>query len=341
MASNAVTQTSIAKELGISQRTVSKALRGAPALSEETRRKVLEHADRLGYRVNRMASTLRGGNSRIVGVLSFIFGGLFFNDILHAIMDGLHRQGYKVMVTPLYPNYRNDAYEIETLLEYKIDGLITIPRAEEPWERTVYPQLIRDGLPVVAIDRRLQLDGVASVSSDDIDGMRQVVRHLTGLGHRRLVYLGPYHEHCSPEADRFRGFVQAAEEAGVKHREVKLTGISDKEKIIESLLSGRKRATALCCFSDLVALDALPIVEKMGLKVPEDFSIVGYGDTIPYMDLHRIPLTTVSQTPLKLGEEATRLFLDIVNQRKAPEHRKVPTRLIVRGSSGPVLKKGQ
>jgi DNA-binding LacI/PurR family transcriptional regulator len=191
---------------------------------------------------------------------------------------------------------------------------------------------------LVTIDKNIGIDGIGSVTSDNRQGISQAIRHLVDYGHRRFAYVGPKYPYYTSETDRYNAFFKEVTEANISLSNLFFIDSKQISSELPELLQKRKFPTAFCCFSDYVSLAVLDVVEKLGLKIPDDLSITGYGNAIPKIEYHRVPLTTVSQSPAIIGKEAAKMILSIIEDRAKPYDLRIPTHLIPRGSTGPVNK---
>lgn len=329
----------IAEELGVSMMTVSRALSGGGRISAETRERVLEVANRLKYRPNRLVHAIKQGRSRTVGVMVPIATS-FSATVVRGIHDTLSEQGY-LPILHFHgegPQAERDEAELEyihRLLDYRVDGIIfwpsdeTVPQMylKEVWER---------GVPLVAVDRHLLRTNADFSGTDDEAGGRIAAEHLLSLGHRRLAHIAG-EQSVSTYADRRRGF----ETVVTHHAEASYTvgACVDCQcrEIAERLLAAEDRPTAMFLPSDRMAPHVYAAAESLGLVVGKDLSIVGFADLVETAWL-RPRLTTLKQDPYRIGAEAARMLLDRVEGRTAegPRTVRVEPSLAVRESTGAV-----
>jgi DNA-binding LacI/PurR family transcriptional regulator len=329
-----VSQADIARDLGISQMTVSKAIRGAPRISEELREKVLRRAREMGYRPNRLARSLQGGRTRMVGFLAPTFSGRFFSGLLRAIQQGLAAADYHVLLWQQEAGVSVDDRPVRAFQEYQVDGIIACARHTVPWEESIYARAELQE-PVVYVDNRAELPEAHNVYSDDADGMRQVIEHLVERGHRRIGFLYPDSQ-SGTVYSRLAGFRAVMAGQGLDPVTCACT-----ETESDHLLTGRLEAfltadhpdlTALTCHNDPLAMRVLGFLKEVGLSVPGDLSLVGYGDDLRYADQMRVPLTTVDQHPDRLGRRAAEALLDLLEEEDVPHDQAEPVSLVARES---------
>ncbi len=330
-----VSQSMIARRLGVAQRTVSKALRGEKDISEKVRERILAAAKELGYRQNLLVEGVLRGKSMIVGLLFPILETPYFSKMLRGVADELARHHYRLLIGHRDNRRAVDDDDLEMLLKYRVSGLIVIPRAEIPIEDSVYARLAASDSQIVFIDQKSPFPQIASVRSNDIEGAMQATRHLLDLGHRRIAYCGPDYPYSTSSVERRRGYREAMREAGCPTQELPVCGEATEElgTQLARLMRSRRRSTAFFCFNDDNALQIIAMLRLLGLETPRDVSVVGYGDDVPHVEHMRTPLTTVSQNPELLGKLAAEIVVDKIAGKVARAETVVDTSLIVRDST--------
>lgn len=333
-----VTMRDVAREAGVSQPLVSIVFRNAPGASEETRAHVLAVAAQLGYRRDERARLLRQGRSRLIGV-SFEPLQPFHGEILDGLHVAAQERGYDVVLSAVTPHRSEDA-AVEALLRDRCEA-VALLGGSLPLGRL---ERIAAGLPVVSVTRAVEAaGGLDSVSTDDHRGAALAVEHLTGLGHRRIAYLDADRE--AGRAQRRAGYRDAMAAAGLDPDEsVVAGGASEAEgaAALTRLVQRGPAPTAVLAFNDRCAVGAIGQARHLGRSVPGDLSVVGFDDSaqacLPYIDL-----TTPAQDPRLLARTAVELLLRRVDAGAGPvaaEHVVLPTRLVVRGSTGPPRPRG-
>lgn len=309
----AVSQSAIARQAGVARTTVSLALRGGEGLNPETIIRVMQAAELLGYRPNNLVSAIRSGRTRMVGVMVPPYDS-FWSDVLHGIHDGLIEHDYVPLA--LWSRHRtpqtNEALElrqIERLIDWRVDGAILWP-----WFANLYHTHISDlkrrDLPLVTIDSILPDSFHAdAVLSDEVLGAEAVAAHLLALGHREILHFGgPASESWS--RDRRACFAEAIRRApGVKLHLVELPLALPRQALILEALSELRDVTAVYCATDEIAEEVYEIAAGMGLEIPGDLSVIGYGN-VDFGTRLTPPLTTVRQRPYRLGLAAAKLVVD-------------------------------
>jgi len=332
----------IAQEAGVTTTTVSCILNNKGGrYAEQTKQRVLEIAQRRKYRPNVMAQGVKTGQSNTAGIM-IPNRELFYTEIINAIHDTLLKNETLLLLCwndYYWNNARDDQKErriIHHLVDRQVDGIILCPTTED-FEHSYFEEIWQKDIPLILIDRELSKFNTDFVGSDDEKGGAIVAEHLLSLGHRKLLYLGA--NNLSTSKHRESGFRKATKDRCDVHLQAIDSEAPDcDEQLLQRLQSKDHRPTAVFCINDHVALRRLlPITEAAGLRVPEDLSIVGYGNQ--RLDRGREPfLTTVDQHPDKIGSTAAQLYLQRMHQASPAERRKELIRptLMVHQSTTPL-----
>jgi LacI family transcriptional regulator len=334
----AVSQSAIAREAGVARTTVSLALRGGEGLTPETVERVITAARRLGYRPNKLVQALRSGRTRLVGVMVPPTDS-YWSDVLRGIHDGLIARDYVPLA--LWSEYRRPPTEestelrqIKRLIDWRVDGAILWP-----WFANLYQEhfaeLKRHDLPLVTIDMKLpDAFHADAVLSDEAMGAEAIAGHLTGLGHRKILHCaGPASESWSRE--RRACFEEvAARTPGVELHFVELSFSKPHVEVLREALRALPQVTAVFCATDKVAEEVYDIARELGRRIPEDLSVVGYGN-LDFGSRLDPPLTTVRHRPFRMGMAAANLILDRVEAAEQPPPRveRLPVEFVPRSST--------
>jgi DNA-binding LacI/PurR family transcriptional regulator len=324
----------VAAEVGLSQASVSLVLRGAAGPSAATRARVLEAADRLGYRPDRTASLLARRRSRLIGVMLDIRSD-YHGELVEDIHEVAEQHGYDLVLSTI-TRTRNEVRAVETLLDSRCEALVLLgPDAPAAWLAELDHEL-----PVVVVGRPIGSHGVDVVRAADEEGVELSVDHLVRLGHADVAYVDGGAGEIA--AARRQGYERAMRRHGLGDRLRVFPGDHTEEAGIQAgvrtsaLFSGGGPApSAVVTFNDRVAVGLLDALSRAGLAVPGDISVVGYDDS-PLSRLAHVGLTTVSQNSRALTEHAVTAIVERLDGGRIT-HREVvlPPHLVVRTTTAP------
>lgn len=330
-----VTIKDIAREVGVSPSTVSRALSDSPLISEKTKQNVKEVAQRLGYERNELARGLVKGSSGAVGLVVADITNPFFSDIAQGVGEVAHRFGYGVMLCDTAGKANRESDYIRLLRRKRVDGLIlTSATMDDPYLK----DLAKTRTPFILVSRLCRSVNAPYVVVDDRVGARLAVEHLINLGHQYIAFIGgPANVQSS--RDRMATYREVLQEHGLAEKE-EWMGFSDftqtaGRKVGRQMLSLPERPSAIFAANDMIALGVLEVAEEMGVLIPDDLSLVGYND-ISYASLPRVQLTTVAQPTQEMGKIATEWLLSTIEEHKRhPLHCVLNPHLAVRRSTAP------
>jgi DNA-binding LacI/PurR family transcriptional regulator len=326
----------VAREVGLSTATVSRALRDLPGVSEETRLRVQEVAHRMGYVPSAAASVLASGQTRTIAVVVPFVTRWYFGEVVEGAESVLRARGYDVLLYNLSGDEQARHRVLSThLLTKRVDGILVLgvePSASEhEWLSTHAPPLGLVGGSV---------PGIPTVRINDKDAALTAMRHLIGLGHRRIAYVGGSEveplNFSTPRARR-EGYHHALRDIGVEpDPALEAWGHFTIEGGIDAghqLLRLDPRPTAIFCASDEMAWGVMRAAMELGVRIPEALSVIGIDDHA----LSRFTdLTTVRQPVAAMGRAAAeRLLAQIGGDTLDTEALLMPTELIVRGTTAP------
>lgn len=321
----------VARDVEMSTATVSRALRGLRGVSETTRGRVLESAQRLGYVPSPSAAGLASGQTRTVAVIVPRVTQWFFAAVVQGAEEVLRERGYDLLLYNLAgdPSARHRVFETSLLMK-RVDAVLVLSLKPSPGERD---RLSRLGRPVTIVGA--DLPGWATVRIDDEEAATTATRHLVDLGHERIAYIGGATsgvlDFTAPSA-RLAGYRRTLERAGLEQppgleEDGEFTAAGGQVAALR-LLARPDRPTAIFAASDEMAIGALRAARELGLRVPEDVSVVGVDDheMARYFDL-----TTVAQPVHEQGRvAATQVLAALTDDDWMPEQVILPTELVVR-----------
>ncbi|MFC5651834.1 LacI family DNA-binding transcriptional regulator [Paenibacillus solisilvae] len=328
----------LAKAAGVSITTVSRALNGYSDVNEKTRSRIKRLAKELSYRPNAQAQSLVLKKTKTIGVIMSELkaanakDGLAF-EVLCGINDRAGELNYDLILFSTNPNKQLEKSYTDLCRERNVDGAILQGlRLNDPYLKEVVSQSL---FPSVMIDIPLAGERVGHVTTDNVSGARDAVRHLQELGHRRIAMINGHGE-AAVSHERLSGYMLGLQEAGISYDPALVyDGRFSEEGGTEAagrILSEHSDVTAVFCASDIMALGAMRSFELLGKKVPDEVSIVGYDD-IAIASYCSPKLTTVRQDKYGMGYQAAQLLIDMLEGRQVRHKVMLNNELIVRQST--------
>ncbi len=343
-----VTIRDVAKESGFSSTTVSIVLNNAPLaryIPPATKKKIERAAEKLGYRPNQFARSLRSKRSHTVGVMVFDMTDPFCTMILRGIENTLYQASYLPILTDVHNEGSRFERYLEMLLDRRIEALIVIAN----WvflDINLLADLEKSSIPTAMIGCELKTDSISSVIVDNEVGGHLALEHLHSLGHRKIAIIrGP--KGLIDSSPRWRGIRNFAKESGLEldarlivdmpESSDPISSFESGYKLTEELLRQKRSFTAMLAFDDMSAFGAIRALSRAGIRVPEQCSVIGFDD-VATSAIYTPSLTTVRQPMETMGASAVGVVLDGINavleKREAPpSHRKVTPELVVREST--------
>jgi DNA-binding LacI/PurR family transcriptional regulator len=328
-----VTSIDVARLAKVSQSAVSRTFTPGACVSEDTRRKVMEAARKLGYRPNAHARSLITKRSRIIGVVLSFLENLFYPVALERLAKRLQRDGYHVLL--FVTDTQNSDELVNEILQYHVDGIVL---AATTLSSALAQKCSDAAIPVVLFNRVMasgSAGAVSSVRSDNVGGGRAVARLLAETGHKRVAYIAG-DEETSTNLERERGFRDGLAERGLRiwARGVGNYDFEQARAATRELFSPDERPDAVFVASDHMAFAVMDTLRgELGLRVPEDVSVVGF-DNVPQANWGSYQLTTVEQPVTPMIEATVELLEKFLRDGRSShsENVVVPGQLIVRGS---------
>jgi DNA-binding LacI/PurR family transcriptional regulator len=331
-----VTIKDVARKAGVAHTTVSRALRGSSLISTATTQRIRMIATEMGYHPSAAARTLKTNRSQALGVIIRDVDDPFFSEILQGIEAVAQASGYSLFMAASQQDHAHEQAIVQDMVERRVDGIVI---CSTPVSTEQSRQLASFGVPIVMVNNQAAEEYRYSIYHDDIDGSRQVTRHLIQLGHRKIAYLGNANAGRST-LDRQAGFQQELDSSGIAVPSTyihQVPGGSPENGLagLEHFLDLPVRPTALICYNDMMAIGVLQALRSARVIVPEQMSITGF-DNIIFSAYTNPPLTTFDQPKRFIGAEAARLVLGLLNGSEESASPKIQTlkgSLLVRGST--------
>lgn len=299
----------IARELNITASTVSRALNNHPGISTATKDSVLKTAGKLNYRHNRVASSLRSGRTKILGVLIPSAEINFFGSVVHGIEKIANENGYSVL---LYQSNEDPEYErkgVETFLRSRVEGVLA-SIAKETVNLEHFNEIKKRNIPLVLFDRANDDMGVSSVVIDDYKGAFRATEHLISQGYKRIAHIAGQ-QHVSIWHQRLLGYADALRRNGFPVDEDliqygKVT-IESGRQCMDNFLKLPSVPDAVFAVEDFTALGAIQSLKAAGISIPAEMGVIGFANEA-FSEYITPSLSTVDQQTIKMGEEAAKLF---------------------------------
>jgi LacI family transcriptional regulator len=338
---NQVTIKDIARELGISPSTVSRALKDHPDISAETKKAVNELADRLNYQPNIVALSLRQKKTNTIGVVIPEIVNTFFSTVISGIEDVAYEGGYSVILAQSNESYQREVTDMKALFNSRVDGML-LSLSRETTNFDHIESIISKGVPIVLYDRFYNNPNMSKVIVDDYVGAKEAVLHLIDQGCKRIAHLEGA-PNLIISKDRLKGYQDALSESNLEIREnytvvCPNNSFEEGQRAAQKLLSLSVPPDAIFASNDPMAMGAILAIKEKGLRIPEDVAVVGFSNYF-FAQITDPSLTSVDQPGFEMGQEAARLLIRQIELKDkdqddpAPETKVLKTKLIIRNSS--------
>ena len=327
-----VTLSDVAREAGVSAKTVSRVVNKESAVDPATAARVTEVVERLGYRPNELARSLKGRRSRTIGLIISDVSNPFMASCAQAIESVAQEHGHALILCDSHANLRTEGSYVGLLMQRQVDGLLLVPAHGRDEQLKAEQQ---SGLPVVAFDRPAEGVQTDTVLAQNRAGTREATEHLIWHGHERIAFVGDV-RHFYTARKRLEGYKEALQTANLEPlHHLDAHTIELAEEATKNLLEAPDRPTALFAANILTTLGALRAIEDLGLRVPEDIALIGFDD-FELAHVLRPRFTLVRQPTAELGRRAAELLFDRLGDQSPPEPQRLvlPTELVIRESCG-------
>lgn len=329
-AGHRTTLTMVAERAGVSPSTVSRILNGTAQVSEDKQALVKAVIEELGFRPDPAARSLAGGRTMSIGVLTQFIDSPYYGEALRGIEDELHKANYVPLFVSGHWNEAEEKNRLFMLQERKVDGIIVLTGKLS--DDTLVEMAAK--IPVVVTGRRLSAPNLFSIDFDNSEGACLAVRHLHGLGHRRVAFISGPLDH--PDAtQRLQGYRDEVQRKNMESDDSLVVYGDYQEsggfRAMNDLLSNSAQFTAVIAANDQMAYGARLALHRAGLRVPEDVSLLGFDD-LPHSAFTLPPLTSVRQSVYEIGTSAAKAMFDMLNKINPPS-RLVEAELVVREST--------
>lgn len=342
----AVTIKDIARALGLSTSTVSRALRDSYEISQETKKLVLDYAQKINYHPNPIALSLKERRSRSIGMIVCEIANSYFSQVINGAESIAYNRGYNVIIGQSRESFEREMLNLQYLTSRSIDGLIISVSAETK-NFSYFKELSQKGMPIVFFDRIVDNIETHKVIVDNYKGAYDATVHLIQNGYRNIATLSNAPV-LSIARDRLAGYKAALQDNGLEVKDELIRHcvhggmlLDEVETAMNDLLALKNKPDAILASADKLTTGCLRILKSNGLKVPDDMALVGFSNT-DLTELLDPPLSVIRQPAFEMGEVATDLLLQLIESKRPVtefETRVLSTELIVRDSSQPISNK--
>lgn len=338
MANEKVTSIDVARLAGVSQSAVSRYYTPGTSVSKKTAEKIKLAAEELGYRPNVLARSLITGKSRIIGLVVAYLENYFYPEVVERLSKALQEEGYHVLVFISSLAAESVDQITQEILDYQVDGIVL---ASVSMSSDLAARCHATGVPIVLFNRKQDDSGISAVTTDNRGGGRMLADLLVSLGHRTFGYIAGF-EGASTQRDRELGFREGLQGAGhaLAHREVGNFKYEEAQAAARRMFAGEHRPDAVFVCNDHMAFAVMDVLRhELGLRVPEDVSVVGFDD-VPPARWPAYNLTTIRQNvDVMVAETVATLLSSINGKDREPRRVELDGELIMRGSAGKISPK--
>ena len=314
-----ITIKDIGKALGLSTSTVSRALRGSYEISAETKRQVLEYAEKMNYRPNPIALSLKERRSRSIGVVVCEIANNFFSQAINGIESIAYNRGYHVIISQSHESYEREVVNVHHLASRSVDGLL-VSLSSETTDLSHFIELHEKGLPIVFFDRVTNEIDTHKVIADNYKAAYEATVHLVKNGYKKIAHVtsAPF---LSITKERLEGYKNALLENGLSYDEKLVKYCShggmiaeEIEEALNNLFKIKQKPDAIVAAGDRITNSCLIAIKKLKLEIPKDIAMVGFSNTnIP--ELFSPTLTTVRLPAFGMGQVAIELLIQLIESK--------------------------
>lgn len=324
----------LAKELGVSIATVSRALHGSPEIGKEMQQRVKELAKQRNYRPNPFAQSLRREAPKIIGVVVPNLVTHYYAAVLDGIEDEAGRLGYSVICANSHEDFETEKRAIDNLVGMHVEGIIAC-LAQDTTDYSHFEKLADMGIPVVFFGRTCLSDRFSSVMANGDEAAQMATQHLIDTGSRRIAFVGGPN-HLDMVRRRKHGYLEALRENRIPiDRNLVACGKIDYDFALQStvsLLKREDRPDAILAFNDIITFAAFNAIKQVGLRIPDDVALIGFTD-----DVHAAYVTprmsVIEDQAQPMGVTACQLLFKNINGDQTIYKEIVPQKLVIRETS--------
>jgi len=342
---NAITIKDIARELGLSVSTVSKALSDSYEISEKTKKLVNEYAEKNNYRPNPIAKSLKQGNSKSIGIVVSTIENNFFSQVINGIESVAYSKGYNVIITQTHESYDLEVLNVKHLTFRSIDGIL-ISLSTETNDIEHLNVLHKKGLPIVFFDRISEDIDTHKVIADNYTGAYEGTAHLIKSGYKKIAQITSS-ANSSITKERLGGYKKALEDNGIVLNDNYIKycphggrDLAEIKNALNDLLSMDNRPDAIFTSSDRITVTTLLLLQELKIKIPDEIALLGFTNT-QLAEALNPSLSSIYQPGFEIGKTAAEMLINLIESKRPVtefETKVLPTQLFIRNSSTPVKK---
>lgn len=328
----------IANEAKVSPSTVSRVLTGNERVKPETKRKVLTVIEKYNFRPNSLARSLLYKQSKMIGIILPDINHPFFSTLVLEMEAKALALGYTTFLCNSMNDYENESTYLQTLMDKRVDGILFLGgRINKVEANQLYAEEMNktmEHVPVVFVNGTMDDVDAHVVRTDESDGIHKIIDLLWNFNHRNIAFIGGVKGISSREV-KLEAFYDAMNKYHLNiNDDWILDGdfdIESGEELAKSLLYLKERPTAIVCVNDFIAIGVIRVLQKFGIRVPDDISVVGFDDI--YLAKYFPPgITSVTQNYDQLGAKAVEVLVELINGKEPAKEWIIPTKLMVRDS---------
>jgi len=324
----------LAKELGVSIATVSRALRNSPEIGLDMQRRVKELAKSLNYRPNPFAQSLRKEAPKVIGVVVPNLVTHYYAAVLDGIEAEARKSGYSIISTNSHESFEDEAQALDNFISLHVEGIIAC-LAQNTTDYSHFEEIAQMGIPLVFFGRTCLTDKFSSVTANGDEAAQIATQHLIDTGSRRIAFIGGPN-HLDMVKRRKHGYLEALRENNIPiDRELVACDKIDYEvalHVTEEMLKRDNRPDAILAFNDIITFAAFTAIKNCNLRIPEDVALIGFTD-----DQHAAYVTprmsAIVDQSFKMGVKACDLLLRNINGDEKVYKAIVPQQLVIRDTS--------
>ena len=324
----------MAKELGVSIATVSRALRNSPEIGLDMQRRVKELAKSLNYRPNPFAQSLRKEAPKVIGVVVPNLVTHYYAAVLDGIEAEARKSGYSIISTNSHESFEDEAQAIDDFISLHVEGIIAC-LAQNTTDYSHFEEIAQMGIPLVFFGRTCLTDKFSSVTANGDEAAQMATQHLIDTGSRRIAFIGGPN-HLDMVKRRKHGYLEALRENNIPiDRELVACDKIDYDvalRVTEEMLKRDNRPDAILAFNDIITFAAFTAIKNCHLRIPEDVALIGFTD-----DQHAAYVTprmsAIVDQSFKMGVKACELLLRNINGDEKVYKAIVPQQLVIRDTS--------